>query len=73
MDRNYVTVTPHIGEEGELQRLLPNPNALAAVSKGTGSKTFHQQNPPVLYWRCRLTHVSLYNGPKTAVVVVVYF
>jgi len=27
-----------------------------------GSKTLHQQNPPVLNWRCRLTQVGLHNG-----------
>ena len=27
-----------------------------------GSKTLHQQNPPVLNWRCRLMQVDLYNG-----------
>ena len=32
-----------------------------------GSKTLHQQNPPVLNWRCRLTHADLYNGRKTRV------
>jgi len=32
-----------------------------------GSKTLHQQNPPVLNWRCRLTQVDLYNGRKTVV------
>jgi len=26
--------------------------------------TLHQQNPPVLNWRCRLTQVDLYNGRK---------
>jgi len=36
-----------------------------------GSKTLHQQNPPVLNWRCRLTQVDLYNDNKTVVVVVV--
>jgi len=36
-----------------------------------GSKTLHQQNPPVLDWRCRLTQVDLYNSRKTAIVVVV--
>ena len=30
----------------------------------------HQQHPPVLYWRCRLTQVDLYNGHKIAVVVL---
>jgi len=30
----------------KLLRLLPNPNALVATSKG--SKTLHRQNPPVL-------------------------
>ena len=45
---------------GELQRLLPNPNALVALGKG--SKTLHQQNPPDLNWRYRLTQVDLYNG-----------
>ena len=29
-----------------------------------GSKTLHQQNPPVLNWRCLLTQVYLYNGHK---------
>jgi len=27
-----------------------------------GSKTLHQQKPPVLNWRCRLTQVDMYNG-----------
>jgi len=49
-------------------------SAPVAVKKGhAGSKTLHQQNPPFLNWRCRLTQVDLYtgNGPKTVVVVVV--
>jgi len=31
----------------------------------------HQQNPPVVNWRCRLTQVDLYrpNGHQTVVVV----
>jgi len=44
-------------EEGELQRLLINPNALVAVSKGMRAVklcTNVQQNPPVLNWRCWL-------------------
>jgi len=36
-----------------------------------GSKTVHQQNPPVLNWRCSLTQVDMYNGHKMAVVPVV--
>ena len=36
-----------------------------------GSKTLHQQNSPVLNWRCRLTQVDLCNGRETMVVVVV--
>jgi len=36
-----------------------------------GSKILHQQNPPVLNWRCQLMQVNLYNGRKTVVVVVV--
>jgi len=36
-----------------------------------GSKTLHQQNPPVLNCRCRLMHVDLYNGCKMVTVVVV--
>jgi len=35
------------------------------------SKTLHQQNPPVLNWRCWLMQVDLYNGHKMVVVVVV--
>jgi len=27
----------------------------------------HQQNPPVLIWRCRLPQVDLHNGRKTVV------
>ena len=30
-----------------------------------GSKTLHQQNPPVLNWSCQLAQVNLYNGRKT--------
>jgi len=37
------------------------------------SKTVHQQNPPVLNWRCQLMQVDLYNGRKTVVVVGVWF
>ena len=33
-----------------------------------GNKTSHQQNPPVLNWKCWLTLVDLYNGHKTVVV-----
>jgi len=51
-----------------VQCLLTNLNALVAVSKG--SKTLHQQIPPVLNWRCRLMQVDLHNGQKTMVVVV---
>ena len=32
-----------------------------------GSKSFHERNPPILNWRCRLTQVDLYNGHKTMV------
>ena len=35
-----------------------------------GRKTLHQQNPPVLNWRCRLPQVDLSNGRKTVVVVI---
>jgi len=35
------------------------------------SKTLHQQNPPVLNGRYRLTQVDLYNGHKMMAVVVV--
>ena len=35
-----------------------------------GSETLCQQNPPVLYWRCRLTQVDVYNDYRTAVVVL---
>jgi len=49
---------------GELQHLLPSPNALVAISMGMRAVKLHQQNPPVLNWRCQLTQVDLYNGPK---------
>ena len=32
-----------------------------------GSKSFHERNPPILNWRCRITQVDLYNGHKTVV------
>jgi len=35
-----------------------------------GSTTLLQQNPPVLNLRCQLTHIVLYNGHKTTVVIV---
>jgi len=35
------------------------------------SKTLHEQNPPVLNWKCRLTQVDLYDGRNIVVVVVV--
>ena len=35
-----------------------------------GSKTQHQQNPPVLNWRCRLTQVDLYSGRERVMVMV---
>ena len=54
----------------ELQRLLPNPNVLVAISKGMWAIKLHQQNPPILNWRCRLTQVDLYNGHKMVVVVL---
>jgi len=34
-------------------------------------KTLHQQNPPVLHWRCWLMQVDVYNGHKTVIDVVV--
>jgi len=37
------------------------------------SKTVHQQNPPVINRRCRLTQVDLYNGHITVVVVVLLY
>ena len=49
--------------------LLPNPNALAAVIKG--SITMHQQHPPVVNGRCWLMQVDLNNGHKTVVDVLV--
>ena len=37
------------------------------------SKMLLRQNPPVLNYGCWLTQVVLYNGHKTAVVVVIIF
>jgi len=37
------------------------------------SKMLLQQNPPVLNCGCWLTQVALYNGHKTAVVIVISF
>jgi len=41
-------------------------------ARHAGSKTLHQQNPPVVNWRCWPTQVDLYNGRKTVVVVVLF-
>ena len=35
-----------------------------------GSKTLHQQNPPVVNWRCWLTQVDQYYGHKIVVVLL---
>ena len=35
-----------------------------------GSKTLHQQNSPVLNWRCRLIHVDLYDGRATVLLLL---
>ena len=44
---------------------------LVAASRGMRAVALHQQNPPVLNWRCRLTQIDVHNGRKTVVVVVV--
>ena len=50
---------------GCLLCLLPDPNALVAVTKDNlGNKTLPQQNPAVLNWGYWLTLVILYNGHK---------
>jgi len=36
-----------------------------------GSKTLHQENLPVLNWRCQLMHVCVYDGCEMMDVVVV--
>jgi len=35
-----------------------------------GSETLHQQNPPVLNWKCWLLQVDPCNGRKTMIVVM---
>jgi len=35
-----------------------------------GSDTLHQQNPPVLNWRCQLAQVDLHDGCETVVIVL---
>ena len=35
-----------------------------------GSKTLHQQNSPVLNWRCRLTQVDLYDRRETVLLLL---
>jgi len=56
--RSFITVLRRT------QHLLSNLNALVAVSKGMQAVKLHQQNLPVLNWRCWLTQVDLYNGRK---------
>ena len=53
------------------QKLIYFPEIFCHQQGHAGSKTFHQQNPPVLNWRCQITQVDLYNGGKTVVVVVI--
>jgi len=55
----------------ELRRILLNPKLLVAVSKGMRAIKLHQQNPPVLHWRCWLAQVDWYSGRKMVVVGVV--
>jgi len=37
------------------------------------SKNLHQQNLPVLNWKCHLTQVDLYNGHKMVFFVLLLF
>jgi len=49
----------------------PNANVLVAISNSiVDSKTFHQQNPPVLNWVFWLMQVVLYNTCKTGCPVI---
>jgi len=50
--------------------ILPNPNALVAVSNGMQAVKLLQQNPPVVKQGCWLTQVVLYNVSKMVVVLV---
>jgi len=50
---------------------LDLPTCPCRQQRHAGSNTLHQQNPPVVNWRCRLTQVDLYNGRNTMAVVVV--
>ena len=47
-------------------------NFIVFSARHVGSKSLHQQNPPVLNWRCRLTQADLCNCCK-AVVVLLFF
>ena len=48
----------------------PQPKCASFCQQGhVGSKTLHQQNPPVLNSRCQLMQVDLHNDCKTDVVV----
>ena len=40
------------------------------LARHAGSKTLHQQNPPVLNWKCWLMQTGLHTGCKMVVVVV---
>jgi len=47
---------------------------MSAVSCGqrwhAGSKTLHQQNPPVHNWTCQRMQADLYNGRKMVVALL---
>ena len=47
-----------------LDHLLPNPNALVVVSKGTRAAKLCSIKSSNIDWGCWLTQVILYNGRK---------
>ena len=66
----YSTILYAVGMETLLRTPASSPysECTGCRQQGhAGSKTLHQQNPPVLNWRCRLTQVDLYNGRKMVV------
>ena len=60
----------HCDSISTVLQLLPDVPVGTTMPWHASSKTLHQQNPPVLNWRCRLMQADLYNSHKIVWVVV---
>jgi len=58
-----------IEENSSIFSLIQMHSTACCLQGHAGSKTFLQQNPPVVNWECSLRQVVLYNCHRTVVVV----